>query len=302
MIHSGDHLFTSPPDTAFVRTEQQLIIIYREYKKLIPIIYLASSVSPHIDMNKKNRRRVKSAETVFGIIEALHELGTTGPTEVANRLNLSKSTVHDHLATLEDLEYVIAEGGEYRLSLKFLDHGIVARNELDIVDIAKPSLDQMADESGDVAWLIVEEHGSAVYLDKAIGENGVQTAGRIGKRTHLHFLGAGKSILAQLSEKRLKQIVDERGLPKRTENTITDLDELLEQLDQIREAGIALNDGEEVLGVRAVGAPITYRGKVVGAVSLSGPSKRLTGERFRETLPDIVLRGANEIELKLEYQ
>jgi DNA-binding IclR family transcriptional regulator len=99
----------------------------------------------------------------------------------------------------------------------------------------------------------------------------------------------------------VRDIVDEQGLVRQTENTLTDTDELFAELETIRERGYAVNDEEEIRGMRSVGVPIRgIDGDVCGAVSVTGPAARLTGERFESELPDLVMQTANLIEVNLE--
>lgn len=245
---------------------------------------------------------LKSGLKTFTIIESIQQFGHAGVTEIAQDVDLPKSTVHVHLSTLEQTGYVVKENGRYRLGLRFLDHGMRARDNLELVGISAETLRQVAAETGEMVWLVVEEQGRAVYIKKARGERAVQTHPRLGRHLHLHYPAAGKAILSELSDDRVEELIDNYGLPKKSEHTITDKRELFENLQEIRKRGVAFNRGEEIPGVRAVGAPIIHDGTVHGAISIAGPSKRLTDERFTEQFPEIVLGATNEIELKLAYE
>jgi DNA-binding IclR family transcriptional regulator len=244
---------------------------------------------------------VKTADTLFTLVDALQELNGATLTELADELELAKSTVHTYLATLERKEYVVEDGGEYRLSLKFLDHGMHAATSKELTTVARPVLEQTADETGEVVWLIVEEHGRAVYLDRAKGEKAVQTSGRRGLRTSLHILAAGKCILANMTEQEVHQLIDRHGLPAQTENSITNRERLFSELRDVREQGYAYNDGEEVRGVRAIGAPIMHDERIHGGVSIAGPWSRFQDPDYEEAMRKAAIEAANTIELQLEY-
>jgi DNA-binding IclR family transcriptional regulator len=109
-------------------------------------------------------------------------------------------------------------------------------------------------------------------------------------------------MLAEMPRDQVETILNRHGLPGATENTITDRESLFETLETIRQRGYAFNDCEEVEGIRAVGMAIVTHGDVHGALSVSGPSNRVRGERFREELPNILSGAVNEIELKLTYE
>lgn len=247
------------------------------------------------------RRQVATTTTVFDIVESIQDLDGAGVSEIARRIDRAPSTVHKHLNTLVDLEYVVKEGTEYRLSLQFMNHGRYVRNNSPLIPVAKRPIEQLADTVGDFVWVIVEEHGWAVHVLKASGEHGIQTHGKIGKRSYLHYLAAGKAMLAFMSGERRERILDRRGLPAKTEQTITDRETLYEALEAIRERGYAFNEEEAVDGLRAVGAPILDDDEVIGAVCVCAPANRLRGDRFRRELPEVLLGTTNEIELMLSY-
>lgn len=249
----------------------------------------------------KPTRRVKTSDTVFEIIETIEEFGGASLAELSNELSFAKSTIHDHLSTLESKEYVVRDGEEYTLGLKFLKHGRFAKNELDISRIGQPVIEELAEKTGEGVWINVEEHGKAVPLAKAMGENGITTHTTVGSREHLHHLASGKLILAYMPDERVEEIIDKHGLPAQTPHTITDVDELRDELRDIREQGVSVNDREAAEGVRSIAAPVLNESEIVGAVCVSGPANRMTDERCYEEIKPLLLEATNEIELKLQY-
>ena len=246
-------------------------------------------------------RTVQAVEITLDILDLLHQRNGARVTEIANELERSKGTVHSHLATLLDREYIVKEGEEYKLSLRYLEFGEAVKQRLDIYGIIQTELDDLADESGEVAQFATEEHGQIVYLYKSKGEKAVETASSVGTRTHLHPTALGKAILAYYPRERIDEIVKQHGLPEYTDQTITSRDELLEELTTIRQRGYAFDDEEVIEGLRCVAAPVKIDGEVFGAVSISGPSSRVKEQRFREDLPDKVLRSANVIEINAKF-
>jgi DNA-binding IclR family transcriptional regulator len=255
-----------------------------------------------MDNNEPPIRGIKSANKVFDIIKLLFESGEMTTNEIAEEMDLANSTVHEYLSTFEHREYVTkTDTGTYRLSLKFLDLGQKVRQSHSIYQTAKPPLRRIADETGEVAWLYTEEHGYAVPLDAVKGQQGVQVVGRIGNRKPMHRISAGKAMLAEMPRDRVEEIIDRHGLPGATSDTITDRETLFDTLDGIRERGYAFNDSEEIDGIRAVGMAIVTDEEIHGALSVSGPSNRIRGDRFREELPEVISGAVNEVELKLTY-
>ncbi|QCS44708.1 IclR family transcriptional regulator [Natrinema versiforme] len=247
------------------------------------------------------RRTVKTADTLFDIIEKVQKLDGCTVTELANNLDIAKSTAHTYLSTLEQKEYITKDGNTYNLSLKFLDHGMHTLTNHKVASASRPSLKQTAEETGELVWLIVEEHGRAVYLDRAKGDKAVQTNGRRGLRTYLHVLAAGKAILAHMDDKEMREVIDRHGLPAQTENTITNRETLFRELERARERGYAYNNAEEVNGVRAIGAPIIQNGTVYGGVSIAGPIARFQDDEYDRKMRKAVEEVTNTIELDLQY-
>jgi DNA-binding IclR family transcriptional regulator len=247
---------------------------------------------------RKAGRKVQAVQTSCDVLDALQELDGAGVTELAEYLDVSKATVHGHLATLYDNEYVVKSDGEYRLSLRFVDFGTHAKQSVDVYEVAGEEVDRLADETGEVAQLMVEEHGRGVYLHKSVGENGVQTASYVGDRRYLHCTALGKAMLAHLPETRVDEILDRHGMPRKTENTTTDRDALKDELESVRDRGVAFDSGEIFKGLRCVAAPVTgHDGALYGAISVSGPTSRMKGPRFEEEIPETVLGAANVIQI-----
>lgn len=246
--------------------------------------------------------RVKSAETAFAVVEALLDLEGGGVSEIAARLGMAKSTIHAHLQTLENAEYVVREGDQYHVGLRFLELGEFARTRKEEYHLSQAKVFELAEETQERAQFIVEEHGYGVYLYREVGDRAVHTDPGIGKRIPLHSTAAGKAILANLPEERVEQIIETRGLEGVTTNTTTDYDELKAELETIREQGYAFNLEENVPGLHAVGVAVTpEETNVCGALSVSGPSHRLRGDLLREEIPRLLLGTVNELELNLKY-
>lgn len=253
-------------------------------------------------MVRDRKERVTTSETTFAIIQTIRDLEEARVTDIANELGLAKSTVHRHLSTLLDEEFLVKENGRYRLSFRFLSLGEHVRNRKPVYRMAKPRVELVAEETGERAQFTVAEHGYVVYIHVALGEHAVKTDSRLGKPVPMNAVSAGKALLSELPEERVREIIDRRGLPSLTPNTITDEDELLEELERTRQRGYALNDEESTPGLRALSVPVKDAdGTVLGALGVSGPTHRFKNERFREELPDLLLGVVNEFELDIQY-
>jgi DNA-binding IclR family transcriptional regulator len=166
----------------------------------------------------ENASTVHAVETSLAVVNAIQELDEPGITKVAAHLDLPKSTVFNHVKTLEQNNYLVPLRPDgYRLGLKFLEHGIESRENLEIFEASSPAMEQLANETQLAVWLAVEEFGEVVCIRKELGERAVPTRGKIGRRLHMHSSSLGKAILANLPEDRIEQIIDTFGLPVRTE-------------------------------------------------------------------------------------
>lgn len=247
-------------------------------------------------------RTIQAVGITLEIIDYLHEHERARVTEIANELGRSKGTVHCHLATLLEDEHVVKDDEEYRLGLRYLELGERVKDRLGIYDVVTDELDDLAATCDELVQFATEEHGRAVYLYKQGGDRAVQTASTVGKREYLHCISLGKAILAHYPRDRIEEIVDRHGLPAYTAQTITTRDDLFDDLETIRERGYAFDDEEKIEGLRCVAAPVMAgEDEVLGAVSISGPSRRMTGDRYREELPDMVTRSANVIEINAKF-
>lgn len=249
-------------------------------------------------------RQLATVERTLEVLTALEELDGAGVTELAEHLDLSKAAVHNHLSTLEANNFVVQESQDYALGLRLMAMGEYVKHQNELYQAGQSAVDDLAERTGEYAHLMAVEHGLGFHVYKAQGPEAVAEAFHdlnLEKPYHLHHSAIGKAALAYLPEQRIEAIIEEYGLPQWTENTITDPEELHEELRRTRERGYAINDEEEVNGLRAVGAPIqTSTLGLVGAVSVSGPASRIKGEVFEEELPETVRQAANVIELNLE--
>jgi DNA-binding IclR family transcriptional regulator len=255
-----------------------------------------------MENDRTESKGIKSNGTLFTIIEFLRENDGAGVTELAAGTGLSKSTVHGHLTSLRDRGFVVKRDGQYRLGLQFFDYGQYVRNQYDIYGVARDLVDELAAETGEIAGIVTEESGKVVYLYGRGGETDINLDSIIGSALYMHQNSGGKAILAHLPESEVEAIIDRHGLPGRTENTITTSEDLYEELERTRERGYALNLSEDLEGIHAVGVPLIHDGTVRGALTIAGPSYRVTRERCETALAERLHAATDDIELALTYK
>jgi DNA-binding IclR family transcriptional regulator len=252
--------------------------------------------------DERRAGEVGATRTAFAIVEQLQGDEGTGVSALASRLDLSKSTVHSHLQTLQNLGYVVKEDGEYRLGLRFLGLGDRARQRHNLYHVAKPEADSLVEAVGERAQVMVEENAVGIYIYQSLADQAVRTDSHIGTVVDLHATSVGKAYLAHLPDDDLDRILDTAELSEQTPDTLTDRDTLRAELDEIAERGYAFNDEERTVGMRAVGAPIlSDDDRVLGGISVSGPTTRMNGSWYREEVPDMVTQSARVIGIKATY-
>ena len=244
---------------------------------------------------------IGSVQTSLRILEALLDRESAGVTELADHLDLPKSTVYSHLSTLEHEGYLQSEHEEYRLGLRFLEFGESTRRRLSLFDIAKPELDELAAETGELVNVAVEEGFEAVYVYLAYGSNAVRLDTHAGKRVPLYCTAIGKCLLAHMEPGRREAYLETAPFEAITDHTITDREALREELESIRAQGYAVDRGERMEEIRCVAAPIITDDDCVGAISLTSVISRMRGERLNETLPERIIDTASVIQVNLTF-
>ncbi len=215
----------------------------------------------------------------------VNQPGPVRVTEVAAAFEVPRSNAHRTLQTLAGCEWVIQNEADstYRPSLKLFSLGALVNENADLKTLLHPVLGELAAASGETIHLAVLEGGEIVYLDKFDSPLPVAAYSRVGGRAPAYCVASGKALLAALN-------LDAKGLSQRlgplqshTSHTLTDVDQLSQQIDQVRLRGWAENREEWRLGVCGLGAVVRNgRGEVVAAVGMSVPAIRFTRLRARE--------------------
>ena len=203
--------------------------------------------------------------------------------EIAAKTGLHKSTAHRILMALEynDLIRQNRETGNYYLGMKLFKLGNQAAARINLREIARPYLIQLMEETKETVHLAVLDENQVLYLEKVEGPHALRMPSRVGRRIPTYCTSLGKAMLSCLEEQQVKQHLQGSRLKAYTPHTVKTLDQLLEELAQIRQRGYAVDNEEIELGLRCVGAPIRdYSGCMVGAVSVAGPSARVNLEKL----------------------
>lgn len=220
--------------------------------------------------------------------------------ELSRMLDLHKSTVSRLLSTLEQggLVEQDLETGRFRLGVGLICLAGLVITHKDVRMAAGPYLQQLAETSKETVNLTIVDGGEAVNIEQVASPHIVKDIGWVGRRTPLHCTSTGKVLLAHLPEREIERHLA-RELPSFTARTISDPTLLREELRRIRAQGCSIDQEELEEGLNAVAAPIQdHSGKVIAAVSVSGPSYRVSPLRFPE-LAEAVKQAAKKTSREL---
>lgn len=251
-------------------------------------------------MGKKSGRKRKTTETSFEIVETLIELDGACVTEIAEEIDVSPSTAHEHLSTLYEMGYLIKDDNVFYPGLKFSQIGRYSKNRKEAYTIAEEYTIKLGEKLGWRSNFVVEEHGKGVFLHIYSGDQADWEHEKIGNRQYMHNTATGKAILAHLDSEYRETILDQWGLPETTPNTITSREELYDELDDVREQGYAVNHGENIEGIRTFAVPATTSDdQVLGSFSVTIPSHVAEEDWPTEEFEKDALGIVNEYELEL---
>lgn len=252
-------------------------------------------------MTSEARNPIKSVETAFRILETVRSMDGVGVTDLATVLDMPSSTIHNYLSTLQQEGYLVKNDDEYVIGLRFIYFGDHAKHRLKLYEIGKQNIDELAEQTGEMANLVVEENGLGVYVAVSRSDTALRLESYVQEREYLHCTAVGKSILAHLDDDRVQEIIDRYGLKQMTESTITEPASLFTEIETIRERGIAFDREERLNGLQCCAAPILEDGMPLGAVSVSGPKSRMQGQVFDQEIPQMVRDTSNAIEIDLVH-
>lgn len=224
-------------------------------------------------------------------------------TEIARAAGINKTTTLRHLGALTALGYVEynADRQLYRLGMKLLELGQLVLGNMDLRIEASGLVRQLSEDVGETVHLVVREGNEVIYIDKVEAPSPIRLFSRIGARCPIHSTAVGRALLAAESDEEIIRLLH-APLQQRTPRTLTTVDALLRDIQQVRTRGYAIDDQENEFEVCCVAAAIKdHRGQAVAAVSISGLASRLAAAGIPR-LGDKVRETANRISEKLGYQ
>ena len=264
-----------------------------------------SRESPGHSWGEAPSYRVQVLERAFAILNALADGNSyLASAEISKRLHLNKTTTHRLLSVLGNYGYVERNGarGEYSLGSRLFELGSKAVSRLDLVQYARPFLRRLVAETGETSHLAVLRRGEVISMAIVESPRTLRMPATAGGRSPVHCTSIGKAILAFHPEAETDEIIRTQGLRKYTEKTITSPAAFKSELRRVRERGYAIDEQEFEIGLRCVGAPVrNYTGKVIGSVSVAGPSVRLGQDRMPVLIRSVV-KAAGDLSAALGYR
>lgn len=246
---------------------------------------------------------VQVIDRVFDILELLAtEEAGLGITEIAKRLNLNKSTAHRIVNGIMHRGYIEkTEFGYYRLGLGFVSLSSLRMNNVELTIEAKPFLREMTNHTGQTSHLAVLNGSDAMYIDKVETVKNLRLYSEIGKRIPIYCSGLGKSLLLDKAEEEIHTLLTDCKYEKKTGRTRLRPEEVMEDIHHGRILGWTMDDEEHDLGIRCFAAPVyDYTGKIIAAISSSGPAHIYTREKDKE-IGEYVVNTAYQISSRLGY-
>lgn len=245
-------------------------------------------------------RALKTTRTSLQVLELVVEHDGLTLAELNREVDKPKSSLYNHLNTLLECRYLVKNGQTYHASFKLTDLGERARRR-ELEALAIETVDSLSEEVGEEANFTVFEHGRLLLLhgsSNQLSEHEGNTTFRT--EYYLHNTAAGKVILAQLDRERVERILDEWGMPRELESTITDRERLYAHLDEIGDSEYAISDEEFAPGLVSIGAPVRANGDIVGGLSVGGPKYRVDMSRLHDEIATQLLDAVATMERRLD--
>lgn len=256
--------------------------------------------------SKRPPYKVQVLDRAINILEFIgrQSSGEAALPELSSAMKLHKTTTH-RIAQMLESRGLLRRGPEsnrYRLGLHLYDLGCHALDNVNIRDEARPVMTHVAFEVGETVHLALRDRAEVLYIERVEAQRSLTMGSKLGARNPVYCTALGKAMLAFSSEAEIDQILAGCRMEARTKNTITSILTLKRELERIRDRGYAIDDEEIEDGIRCISAPIlNSENRAVAAMSISGPSSRITPGRF-QLIGKTMLKAAQELSIRIGHQ
>lgn len=221
---------------------------------------------------------IPMVERALDIVELLYDCGgSMGVSEIASKLCLPKANVYRILATMEKKGYILQnyKSDKYSLGYNFIKIGEQIKQKIDLNEIAQPFMEQLAEETGETVYLCRMFNQEALIINTVNGETSTLNA-MVAPLIPLYCSSLGRSLMIDYSEKEIDKYIQEKGMPSRTISTITTKEQLIAEINRIKQDGIGIEVEEYEYGMLCIAGPIRdSSGRLIGSMSISGPTSRI---------------------------
>lgn len=247
-------------------------------------------------MQDTSGRKLKTLTIAAEILEYIKNNNSVKFEDVTEQFDMPKSTAHGYLSTLENLGFIYSDNNSYKLGMRLLNLGMEAKNRNELFRIVRNKVKDISSIIDKNTDFMIEERGRVITLFNNVG--GIEDPSfRGGRYFHMHCSAGGKSILAEFSADEIEHVLERWGLPKKTDKTITQREELFTEIQKIRQQGYAISDEELANGLRSLGTPVKYPdGRILGAIGVAGPAYEISDRRLYNEFPEILLKKSEELE------
>ena len=244
----------------------------------------------------RQRVPVQSLGRAFAILEeiARHRDGI-GLAELSKMVGLHNSTAFHLAKTLVSLGYIRQErdSKRYRIGLPLFALAASALDEIELVNIATPILEQLSRDTGESGHFAVRMGDAVVVIARTSGSGAFQLTDRVGVVRPAHCTALGKVILAALDEDQIKRFLQRVELKPSTKKSITEVPALLREIADVKRTGVAYDQGEFNLEVRCIAVPTKdFTGQTIGAIGISGPIWRESSQALQTKTKAVQAAGA----------
>lgn len=236
-------------------------------------------------------RNNQSVERAFNILETIATSPDgIGVSDIARKLELNKSTAFGLIKTLDNLGYIFKreDTENYQLTYKLRDLVELRLDQHDILHFAMPYLEKLSDKYGEVIHFVAAAEEEVFYLEKIESTKAIRIDTGIGSSMPMYSTGVGKAILSTRSEEEIREYAEKVDMKKLTGNTITDVETLIKDLEEVKEKGYSVDNGESEEEIFCIGVPITdQKGQGAYALSISFPEFRKEKYDKEEMVKDL---------------
>jgi IclR family KDG regulon transcriptional repressor len=252
-------------------------------------------------MKRYGAPSVKKAFAILSAISSSKE--GLGVSELARGLNMAKSTVHGMTSALEEVGAVMRDPQtkRYKLGFTLLEIGRSAYSRIDLETSARPIMEDLMEKTQTSVFLGILNWDHVTVLDIVESRQDLKITAPVGTTMPLFAGAVGKVFLASLDTEQAAKIVNSKGMPQFTENSIVDSELYYQELKRVRQKGYAVDDEEYILGVRAVAAPIKGLGQLKSAIWVVGFKASLDEKRM-QTLIKETQKAAEAISRRIQEQ